>query len=73
MLLIKLISNYPAIYDPNHPDFQNCDLRRRTWKRVAKRAKYEDGKFCLFVCLLSFCVIIGLYKELSEMHMYPEM
>ncbi|KAJ8924719.1 hypothetical protein NQ315_000871 [Exocentrus adspersus] len=38
-LLIKLVQNFPHIYDHRHKNFKNNELKDSTWKRIAATLK----------------------------------
>ena len=52
-LLISLVQERPAIYDPSHPMHHNRDVIAAAWKDIATEMKCK-GKF-VFICQL------GLY------------
>lgn len=38
-LLIKLVQNFPHIYDHRHKSFKNSTLKENTWKKIAATIK----------------------------------
>lgn len=36
-LLIEFVKSNPFLYDKNHYEYRNIELRDRTWKKLAKQ------------------------------------
>lgn len=58
-LLIKLVKNFPHLYDTRHGDYTDFELKLRTWQKIAATMKVPSK------LLLSASKIINVYEILT--------
>lgn len=41
LFLVKLVKEYPVLYDKKHEDFRSGPIRQRAWNEISKRTKWN--------------------------------